>query len=42
MRKWICFCVAAVFHPGLGYVFFNETSGCRKMIDGGSGTADAG
>lgn len=37
IRRWICFCVVAVFHLGLDCAFFAVTSGCRKMINGGSG-----
>jgi hypothetical protein len=35
-QRLTCFCAAAVFRPGC--VFFTETTVCRKMTNGVSGT----
>jgi len=41
-RKWICLYVGAVCHLELNYACSIETSICREMINGVSGTKGAG
>ncbi|SXF12556.1 Uncharacterised protein [Klebsiella variicola] len=41
-RRSICFCAVAVFHPVPVCVSFTGTKGCRKMINGDSGTDEGG